>query len=633
MSFMAGRTKSISARARKARSVRRIRHANQQLVISSVRQHELTDTAEKLNDELRAEIVRRQHAADALTLSNAEVAAELAGSQRLQQISSLLVQGGDIDALYRQILQTAIALMSSDMGSLQKLYPERGDLCLLAWEGFDPQSAAFWEWVRPASTSTCGMALRSKERVTVPDTETCDFMAGTEDLDACRKSGIRAVQSTPLISRHGNIVGMISTHWRDPHQPGERDIRLLDVLARQAADLIERAETEQARAKLAAIVQSSDDAIISKDLNGTITSWNRGAERLFGYTAAEAIGRSVTILMPPDRMDEEPGILARIRRGESVEHYETVRQCKNGVRLDVSITVSPIKDDQGRVIGASKIARDITHRKRTEESLREAQAQLADRAGQLEQAVAERTAELTATNSQLEAFIYSVAHDLRAPLRSMQGFSSVLVEEAGQALSKTGQNYAQRINQSAQFMDAMLIDMLAFSRISQQSLQLVPVSLHAAVTSVLSRLESDIQEKNARIDAPGPWPTVLAHQAVLEQVLFNLVSNALKFVSPGTPPQIRLRAESIPNPQPSTINHQLVRVWSEDNGIGIAPAHQTQIFRLFNRLHGDKYPGTGLGLAIVQKGIERMGGRVGVQSTRGQGSRFWIELRRPTEPQ
>lgn len=624
---MAGRTKITSARASKASSVRGIRHANQQLVISSVRQHELTEEAEKLNVQLRAEIVQHRQAADALTLSNAEVAAELAGSQRLQQTSSLLIQGGDIDALYRQILQAAIALMSSDMGSLQKFYPERGDLRLLAWEGFDPQSAAFWEWVRPTSFCTCGLALRSKQRVTAPDIEACDFMAGTEDLQAYRKSGIRAVQSTPLIARHGNIVGMISTHWRQPHLPGEREIRLLDVLARQVTDLIERAEIEQARAKLASIVQSSDDAIISKDLNGIITSWNRGAERLFGHTAAEAIGRPVTILMPPDRVNEEPGIIERIRRGESIEHYETVRQCKNGVRLDVSITVSPIKDDHGRVIGASKIARDITQRKRTEESLRQAQAQLTDRAGQLEQAVSERTAELTATNSQLEAFIYSVAHDLRAPLRAMQGFSSMLVEEAGETLSKTGRSYAQRINKSAQFMDAMLIDMLAFSRISQPLLQLVPVTLETVIATILSRLAPDIRKENARVEAPGPWPVVLAHAPVLDQVLFNLLHNALKFVAPGIPPQVRLRTENIPALQTSTASSHLVRVWVEDNGIGIAPQHQTQIFRLFNRLHGDKYEGTGIGLSIVQKGVERMGGNFGVESAPGQGSRFWIDLR------
>jgi signal transduction histidine kinase len=233
--------------------------------------------------------------------------------------------------------------------------------------------------------------------------------------------------------------------------------------------------------------------------------------------------------------------------------------------------------------------------------------------------VSERTAQLTATNKQLEAFIYSVAHDLRAPLRAMQGFSSLLVQEAGPTLSQTGQDYAQRINKSAQLMDAMLIDMLAFSRISQQRLELTSVNLEIVVETVLHRLETDITERNARVELCGPWPLALGHEPMVAQVLSNLIANALKFVAPATAPVVRLHAQE---------NSDFIRVWVEDNGVGIEPRHQEQIFRLFNRLHGEKYPGTGIGLAIVQKAIERMGGRVGVESAVGQGSRFWIDLRR-----
>jgi signal transduction histidine kinase len=284
----------------------------------------------------------------------------------------------------------------------------------------------------------------------------------------------------------------------------------------------------------------------------------------------------------------------------------------------VVVNVHALKDAQGKITGAINCFYDITERKQAEEALRRAQAQLANRAGHLEQAVVERTAELTTTNKQLEAFVYSIAHDLRAPLRSMQGFSSLLVEEAGTALSETGQNYAQRINKSAQFMDAMLGDLLGFSRISQQRLELSPVNLEGIVEPILARLQKDIQEKTARVESSGPWPGVLAHEATLVQVMFNLLSNALKFVPPNTPPVIRLRAEE---------RAEFVRVWVEDNGIGIAPDHQDIIFKLFMRLHGEKYQGTGIGLAIVRKGIERMGGQVGVESTPNEGSRFWFELR------
>lgn len=171
---------------------------------------------------------------------------EKADALRLRQVSTELIQVGDAGALFTKILDTAIAIMRSQMGSLQMLYPERGELRLLAYKGFHPNSAKFWEWVRPASASTCGMALQTRGRIIVPDVENCAFMAGTEDLHFYRKSEIRAVQSTPLISRSGVLLGMISTHWREAHDPSERDLRLLDILARQAADFIERTQAEGA---------------------------------------------------------------------------------------------------------------------------------------------------------------------------------------------------------------------------------------------------------------------------------------------------------------------------------------------------------------------------------------------------
>jgi PAS domain S-box-containing protein len=303
---------------------------------------------------------------------------------RLQQISTLPIHEGDNGRLYERLLNAAIGLMSADMGSMQVFHPERGELRLLAERGFHPESASYWQWVRLASGSTCGMALSAGCRVVVPDIETCEAMAGTGDLTAYRRSGIRAVQSTPLVARSGRLLGMISTHWRKPHRPTERELLPLDVLARQAADLIERNEVEAALREsreqlrwLAAIVQSCDDAIFSTDLDGIITSWNAGAERLYGYSAEEVIGKPLTILIPRERQDEEVTIIGRVRRGDHIEHYETIRRRRDGKLLDVSLTVSPVKDAEGDVIGASKIARDITERKQKLESLRR-QADLLD---------------------------------------------------------------------------------------------------------------------------------------------------------------------------------------------------------------------------------------------------------------
>lgn len=294
-------------------------------------------------------------------------------SLRLQEISTLLIQEGSLDALYERVLDAAIGLMSADVGSMQTYDPDQDQLRLLASRGFPPESAALWERVNRNSATSCGMALSASRRVIVPDIECSDFMAGSADLNASRRAGIRAMHSTPLVSRSGRLLGMISTHWRKPHHPAEHEIRAFDVLARQAADLIERAEVEAALREseqrlrwLASIVVSSHDAIISKDISGTITTWNNAAEALFGYTSEEVIGRPITILIPPDRHHEELSILERISRGERIENYETVRRRRDGSSVNVSLTISPVRNAEGRIVGASKIARDITGRKRAE---------------------------------------------------------------------------------------------------------------------------------------------------------------------------------------------------------------------------------------------------------------------------
>jgi PAS domain S-box-containing protein len=295
---------------------------------------------------------------------------------QLREISTLLIRENNVSALYDRLLDAAIGLMSADMGSMQTLDHERGDLRLLAYKGFHSQSAAFWQRVRVDAASTCGAALSSGTRVIVPDVEACSFMQGTADLDSYRVSGIRAVHSTPLLSRSGLLLGMISTHWREPHQPSERALRLLDVLVRQAADLIERSkaeaalrESEEQFRQLASIVESSDDAIISLSPDGNVMTWNRGAERLYGYAREEIVGQPIHLIIPPNRREEEAINLARIKRGERIDPYDTIRVHRNGSLVPVSLTVSPLNDSAGRIIGASKIARDITERKRAEEQV------------------------------------------------------------------------------------------------------------------------------------------------------------------------------------------------------------------------------------------------------------------------
>ncbi|GAB4370230.1 MAG: hypothetical protein Kow00121_10760 [Elainellaceae cyanobacterium] len=264
-------------------------------------------------------------------------------------------------------------------------------------------------------------------------------------------------------------------------------------------------------------------------------------------------------------------------------------------------------------------------------------AQLQQYAEELEQRVVERTAALQEAIEGLEAFSYSASHDLRAPLRAMQGLSQALLEDYGNQLDPTAQLYAQEIASSAQQADQLVTDLLDYGRLSRADISIQPLNLTQLIANVSTELESDPQTQSAQITVDNPLPEVMGHYATLTQAILNLLTNAIKFVPDDRQPQVRvwaerryleLEAEAGDEVQPAHRPQAWVRLWIVDNGIGIAPEHQEQIFQAFERLHTvEQYPGTGVGLAIVRKGIERMGGRVGVESTLGQGSRFWIELR------
>lgn len=370
-------------------------------------------------------------------------------------------------------------------------------------------------------------------------------------------------------------------------------------------DITDRKHADSASQLLRAIVESSDDAIISKDLNGMINSWNKGAQRLFGYEASEVVGKHVSILIPQDRIDEEPDIIQRIRSGQRIDHYETVRRRKDGTLLDISLTVSPIRDAQGRVIGASKIARDITDQKHLQEKL--------------EKTVAERTVQLSDLVAELEAFSYSVAHDMRAPLRSMNSYSRFLQEDFAAALPPQGKDYLRRISASAQRLDALITDVLNYSKISRNEMELQNVDVEKLTREIIDSY-AELRDSGAAFLVQSPIPMVAANPAALTQCLSNLLSNAVKFVAPGVTPQVRVRAET---------KGDHVRIWIEDNGIGISEEGRKRIFHMFQRLNpaGD-FEGTGIGLTIVRKAVERMRGRVGVESQPGVGSQFWIELKR-----
>lgn len=545
--------------------------------------------------------------------------------------------------------------------------------------------------------------------------------------------------------------------------------------------------SEEARARLAAIVASSDDAIISKDLNGVIVTWNRGAQRLFGYTAAEAVGKSVTMLIPPERLDEEPGILQRIRKGQSVDHYETVRRRKDGVLLDISLTVSPIVDAGGRVIGVSKIARDITESKRdraalahqlqesrrmqkklsllveschalmgqsdpkamltvmlayarqvltadayavwrydygearwrvvfsegvsawavkelvknlpsippdksvlgkdplvaeeiettpwlapvrevhrtegnksllvaplklhgeyagtivfyykkpqrfTEDRIQvagalgdlaasaitgaEVREQVRHLTERLEEKVLERTRDLTASNQELEAFCYSISHDLRTPLRAIDGFTQLVLKSAGDKLEEAEKEHFRRVRAASQRMSQLIDDLLNLSRLTRGEIQLSDMDLTALAGELAEELRSANPGRRVSFIA-APGLRAQGDVRLVRAALANLLGNAWKFTGRHAAARIEFGAAD-------------GAFYVSDDGAGFDMAYVGNLFRAFQRLHTpDEFPGNGIGLATVQRAIHRHGGRVWARGEVEKGATFFFTLAPPPE--
>ncbi len=350
---------------------------------------------------------------------------------------------------------------------------------------------------------------------------------------------------------------------------------------------------------LAAIVTSTDDAVISKNLDGIITSWNLGAERIFGYTAAEAIGQPISMLSTPDRVHEMQDILARIRRGERLVHFETARRAKDGRLLSISLTVSPIRDGEGKIVGASKIARDITEQKLSEQAL-------------LQQA--ER---LARANADLEQFAYITSHDLREPLRTVTTCAEMLLSEPGERLNTQDRQLLDYIVTAARRMNSMITDLLPYARALNEDLPSGAVRLSEVIEWALNNLQSAIESAGAAVIwNPARLPAVLGNKISLVTLFQNLIGNAVKYRGPK-PCQVSIRARRS-GPQ------CVIKI--KDNGIGVAPLFHERIFTLFQRLHSHQYPGTGVGLALCRKIVQAHGGEIWVESEEGKGAAFFLTL-------
>jgi PAS domain S-box-containing protein len=366
-----------------------------------------------------------------------------------------------------------------------------------------------------------------------------------------------------------------------------------------ARDISEQKRLSELQERMAAIVESSDDAIISKDLNGIIRSWNSGAERIFGYTADEIIGQHISTIAAPDRIDEIPTILARISRGERVDHFETKRKTKDGKILTVSLTISPIRDAVGTVIGASKVARDVTDRVRQNQALREANAAL------------------SRANADLQQFADSASHDLQEPLRMVAAYSDLLQKRFGSQLGPTGEEYIRHTVQGAMRMETLLRDLRTYTQVSMEEHEpSEDVDAGEVLNKALANLELSIKESGAAITRTV-LPRIRIYEFQLQQIFQNLIGNAIRYRG-NDPPRIKIAA---------TREGKEWVISVQDNGIGIAPEFREQIFGIFKRLHNRAdYPGTGMGLAICRRIIERIGGRIWVESEPGRGSTFFFTV-------
>jgi signal transduction histidine kinase len=590
---------------------RELRDVNEALLVSSVRQHELIETAQKAEAELRQ--------------SEHNLATELDAARRLQEISTQLIHPDDGEALYGQILDAAVAIMHSEFASMQMLVPERGggELRLLAFRGFDPQAAKFWGSVGPTSACSCGRALGTGGRVIVGDIERCDWMAGTEDQATYRNTGIRAVQSTPLISRTGGVLGIISTHWRRPHEPTAGELRLMDILARQAADLIDRKKSDtalrQSEERFRALFDLGPVAVYACDVSGVIQEFNRRAAELWGRAPAagdtdERFCCSFKLYRPDGSLMPHPLCpMAEVVSGKipKVRDAEVLIERPDGSRVTVIVNIQPLKNERGEVTGAINCFYDITERKQTEEALDMArdQAESANRAK--------------------DKFLAVLSHELRTPLTPVM--MTITAMDMNPGLPPDIRGDVAMIRRNVELEARLIDDLLDLSCITSGKLRLQfdILDVNELVCHVCKMCQGNMFERGIQLhnDLDENAHAVVGDAGRLQQVLWNLLNNATKFTPEGG--HIYVTTENVA-PTGEEGHAGQVRVTVRDTGIGIPPEILPRIFDAFEQ--GDtritrQFGGLGLGLSISRLLVEQHRGSIRARTDGpNQGSTFVVEL-------
>jgi PAS domain S-box-containing protein len=459
-------------------------------------------------------------------------------------------------------------------------------------------------WKVPREVLERGIQCEVREFTKQNFADPQQFIARIEEIVA---SGRESFDLLEL--KDGRILERYSKVLIVEGQPAGRVWSYRDVTEHHLATITSR--------RLAAIVASSDDAIVGKDLNSIITSWNYGAEQIFGYTADEMIGTSIMRLIPPDRQEEEREILSRIRRGERFDHFETIRVAKDGRQLNVSITVSPIKDSTGHVVGASKVARDITERKKAEE-----RAEAADRERmRLLDSEREARSEVERASRLKDEFLATLSHELRTPLNAVLGWANIL--RIGKLQDEELNHGLDIIERNARVQAQIIEDLLDMSRIisGKVRLDVQRIELPALLSESIETLRATAEAKGVRLQAEmDPFVgSISGDPNRLQQVFWNLIHNAIKFTPEGGKVQVVLKRLK---------SHAMVSII--DTGEGIAPEFLPYIFDRFKQ--GDasttrRHGGLGLGLSIVKQLVELHGGNVSVKSGGiEQGATFTVRL-------
>lgn len=548
-----------------------------------------------------------------LQRSRAQLETELADARLLQRLSMELVHEDGTAGLYQKIMDAAVAIMRSQYASMQMLYPEPnsiGKLKLLASSGFSPEAQKYWEWVNHTTNSSCGAVLRAGgKRVIIPNFATCAFMQGTKELPLFLESGIFAAQSTPLYSRSGKLLGMISTHWDHIHQPSERDLSLLDILARQAADLIERNQTsealKQSEERLRALTTATSDVLYraSADWKDVYQLDSRNFLADTGEPIKDWLQKYIH---PTDHQHVTEAINEAVRTKSVFQLEHRVIKVNGTIGWTFTRAV-PILDHEGKIIEWFGAASDVTNRK----SLMT----------ELEKRVEKRTKELQRSNEDLQQFAHVASHDLKEPVRKIKTFGFRLRDELIKTPNEQAKIFVEKILGAAERMSLMIEGVLTYSTCSALERKIESIDLNKVLSEIQNDLEVVIQQKGAII-RHDTLPNIAGIQVLIYQLFYNLINNSLKFAKRDQTPVITIKTNVLTSEETTYTQIEIA-----DNGIGFEPEFNEKIFESFTRLNPQHvFDGTGLGLSLCRKIVERHYGTIHANGQKDVGAAFTITL-------